>query len=117
VLRSRFDPKLPFTVDVANPRIQLLVFDGCPLADAARNSLQAALDSLHLRDFEEIDILDEATPDELRGWGSPTILINGVDVTGVTRGAAVGCRVYDTPDRVPTPETIAKVIGNATQPE
>jgi hypothetical protein len=105
------------TIDVANPRIQLLIFDGCPLADAARRSLQTALDSLELSEFEEIDLLDSATPDELKGWGSPTILINGVDVAGAARGAGVGCRVYDTPDRVPTPETIAKFIGNARHPE
>jgi len=104
-------------MDVANPKIQLLVFNGCPLADAARTSLQAALDSLDLTDFEEIDILDEATPDELKGWGSPTILIDGADVTGITKGEGVGCRVYDTPDRVPTPETIAKIIEKSAQPE
>lgn len=95
---------------MSQPNIQLLIFEGCPLADAARESLQAALASLGLRDFNEIDILDESTPDDLRRWGSPTILVDGVDVTGNDRGEGVGCRVYDTPEGVPTPESIVAKI-------
>jgi len=95
---------------MAQPKIQLLVFHGCPLAEAARDSLSAALASLGTRDFEEIDILDEAAPAELRGWGSPTILVNGEDVTGNAKGEGVGCRVYDGPGGVPAPEYIAAKI-------
>ena len=73
-----------------------------------------ALDSLGLRDFEEIDLLDPAMPDELRGWGSPTILVGGEDVTGNAKGNAVGCRVYDSETGVPASETIAKRIGRAS---
>ena len=95
---------------MARPTIQLLVFDGCPLADAARNSLRTALESLGLQRFEEIDILDSNAPAGLAGWGSPTILVDGHDVAGNEMGEAVGCRVYDGPDRVPTPEEIATAI-------
>lgn len=95
------------------PKIQLLVFDGCPLADAARGSLRTALDSLGIREFEEIDLLDPATPDELRGWGSPTILVGGEDLIGDVKGNAVGCRVYDGKMRVPGPATIAEQIRRA----
>lgn len=95
---------------MAKPRIQFLVFRDCPLAGAARGSLVTALAALGLRDFEEVDILDPATPDELRGWGSPTILVDGEDVTGNPKGEDVACRVYDTPDGVPAPETIAERI-------
>lgn len=95
---------------MASRKIQLLVFDGCPLADAARSSLQTALDSLGLREFEEIDLLDPATPDELRGWGSPTILVGGEDLTGDVKGNALGCRVYDGKTGVPGPEMIAQAI-------
>jgi len=95
---------------MVNPKIQLLVFDGCPLADAARSSLKAALGSLGLSDFEEIDLLDPATPDEMRGWGSPTILVGGEDVTGSAKGNGVGCRVYDSEAGVPDPKTIVKKI-------
>jgi mercuric ion transport protein len=98
---------------MSDPKIQLLVFDGCPLAEAARSSLHAALeslDSLDSLDFEEIDLLDPSTPDELRDWGSPTILVNGDDVTDNAKGNGVGCRVYDGETGVPSPETIAKRI-------
>lgn len=68
-----------------------------------------------LREYEEVDILDPSTAEELRGWGSPTILIDGRDATGNARGDSVGCRVYDGPDRVPSPEDIAAVIRDSIQ--
>jgi len=95
---------------MAHPKIQLLVFDGCPLADAARSSLQTALQLMGLAEFEEIDLLDPATPEELREWGSPTILVGGEDLTGNVRGNALGCRVYDDKTGVPTPAMIAERI-------
>jgi hypothetical protein len=91
-------------------RIQLLTFEGCPLAGAARSALQQALTECGITDFEEIDLLDPATAVELQGWGSPTILVNGKDVTGKSRGDAIGCRVYPGQDRVPDRDTIAAVI-------
>lgn len=66
--------------------------------------------SLALNTYEDVDILDPETPDELRNWGSPTILINGRDVTGGTRGNNVGCRVYAGPSKVPDAQTIADCI-------
>lgn len=95
---------------MAEPAIQLLVFDGCPLADAARESLREALNELGITHFEKINILEPNTAEELRGWGSPTILIDGRDVGGAAKGDSVGCRVYDTPNRVPLPETIMESI-------
>jgi len=95
---------------MARPTIQLLVFAGCPLAAAARESLQAALDRLELPAYEEIDILDASAPEELRAWGSPTILVDGEDVSGEPKGNSVTCRVYDEPNGVPTAETIAACI-------
>jgi len=80
------------------------------LASAARTSLKKALTLVGLRDFEEVDLLDAATPDSLKGWCSPTILVDGNDVAGDKRGEAIGCRVYDGPERVPAPEVIATAI-------
>ena len=94
------------------PSIQLLIFEGCPLASAARTSLKKALTLVGLRDFEEIDLLDAATPDSLKGWGSPTILVDGNDVAGNKRGEAIGCRVYEGPEGVPPPEDIVTAIRN-----
>ena len=49
-------------------RVQFLVFDGCPLAEAARKELDAAVSEAGLAEYEQIDILDPETPEELRGW-------------------------------------------------
>ena len=92
---------------MADVRVQLLAFDGCPLADAARANLEKALADCGMSGYEEIDILDPATPDDLPGWGSPTILVNGVDVSGQRKGDSVSCRVYPGSDRVPSSTTIA----------
>ena len=90
--------------------VQFLAFSGCPLADPARDNLKKALANCGMSDFEEVDILDPATPDELRGWGSPTILVDGVDVTGQPKGNSVSCRVYPDPGGVPNVASIVKGI-------
>ena len=94
-------------------RVQFLAFDGCPLAEAARKELDAAVSEAGLAGYEEIDILDPETPENLRGWGSPTILVNGADVTGNTKGEGVGCRIYATELRVPERALILEHIRKA----
>ncbi len=95
--------------------IQFLAFDGCPLAVSARDVLKRALIEcgLDADHYEEIDIMDAETSDEFRAWGSPTILINGVDVSGVSIGNGASCRIYDTPDRVPEQSQIVEKIRRA----
>ena len=97
------------------PQIQFLAFDGCPLAEAARVALEGALQSCGLGTdrYEAVDVLDPSTPESLASWGSPTILVNGFDVTGHVQGDGVGCRIYDTADQVPTAETIATAIRSS----
>ena len=98
---------------MANIQVQLLAFDGCPLAAPARANLEKALADCGMRDYQDIDILDPATPDDLPGWGSPTILVDGVDVTGQPKGDSVSCRVYPGSDRVPDPASIVTSIESA----
>ncbi len=95
-------------------RIQFLMFEGCPLADAAREQLEAALAELGIDDYEEIDLQAPDTPESLRGWGSPTILIDGADVTGQPKGESLSCRVYDGPERVPNAKDIARAVASCT---
>ena len=76
--------------------VQLLYFPGCPHVDAARALLRAVLDESRRGVAPvEVDVTAEDTPAELRSWGSPTILVNGVDVAG---GVPAGrsCRLYPT---------------------
>lgn len=101
---------------MSEPKIQLLVFEGCPLADAARTSLQEALSIVGLQRYEEVDILKPDTADELRAWGSPTVLVNGQDATGGAKGDSVGCRVYSGPGRVLDAQTIVDHIRKARSP-
>ena len=86
--------------------IQFLAFSGCPLAEPAKQNLKQALADCEINSFEEIDILDPSSPADLRDWGSPTILINGEDATGASKGSSVCCRVYETPDGVPDIQSI-----------
>lgn len=99
---------------MSDANVQFLAFEGCPLADAARANLEKALADCGLGDYEEIDILDSAVPEDLPGWGSPTILVNGVDVTGQPKGNSVSCRIYPGPDRVPSPTEIAERIRSVS---
>lgn len=63
-------------------------------------------------DFSEVNVLDPATPPELARWGSPTILVDGQDIAGHNGGDAPGCRVYNTPDRLPRLETVVQALSH-----
>jgi mercuric ion transport protein len=74
--------------------IHLIYSPGCPNVDSTRRALWRALDLLHVRaSVVEVNVSEVDTPDYLRGWGSPTILVEGADVAG---GAPSGdcCGLY-----------------------
>lgn len=77
-------------------KIQLLSFPGCPNAEPARAALSDALALDGVSDaIEEIDVSRPDAPAWVKGWGSPTILIDGLDVVGEARSAAGACcRLY-----------------------
>ena len=77
-------------------KIQLLYFVGCPHVDETRRALLSALGACAITDaeVEELDVEAPATPPELRHWGSPTILIDGVDLAGETAPTGLTCRLY-----------------------
>lgn len=90
--------------------VSFLYFDGCPLAPRARENLLEAIRTIGYKAqvrFEEVDLMAADTPDVLKRWGSPTILINGEDITGAEQGSACSCRLYTSDGGVPnTPEII-----------
>lgn len=92
-------------------KVQFLAFQGCPLAGTARQALEQALAECEIGDYEEVDILRPGVPNKLREWGSPTILINGTDVSGRPKGDGVGCRIYPGADRVPSSANIVAYIN------
>ena len=63
--------------------IDLVYFSGCPHVDAARAAVRAALRAAGLPEaWREWNQSDPETPERLRDYASPTVLVGGVDVTG-----------------------------------
>ncbi len=91
-------------------KVQLLYFQGCPHVDAARASVHKALaaDGIDVA-VEEIDVQDPAGPAWARGWGSPTILVDGKDVGGQGPSSAAACRLY--PGGAPSVDAIRAAIA------
>lgn len=94
------------------PTVELLWWEGCPSTERALTELWSALSECGLADVQlrEIRTDEEAVAEDFAG--SPTILIDGVELmTVIGRGARDGpaglnCRVYHRRDgRVsPTPD-------------
>jgi mercuric ion transport protein len=78
-------------------KIQLLTFSGCPNAGPARHALREAITLEHVSAaIEEIDVTAEDAPPWAKSWGSPTILIDGVDVSGASPSPSeASCRLYE----------------------
>ena len=100
-------------------KVQLLTFPGCPNADAARLVLRSILAASEIRAaIEEVDTTSNDTPEPLRAWGSPTILINGTDIEGLSAHDNASCRLYrDTSGRltgIPPEETIRSALARTT---
>jgi len=76
-------------------KVPLVFQPGCPNAEPARAALDRALASVGLSaEIEKVQAYGPTSPDSLRRWGSPTILIDGVDVAG-GRPTGPACRVYE----------------------
>jgi len=76
-------------------KVQFVMFPGCPHAVPARRVLDRVLAAAGVTvPVEEIDTTAPETPEHLRNWGSPTILINGLDFEGQPIPTAPSCRLY-----------------------
>lgn len=98
------------------PNIDLILDTDCPNVEAAREALRQALLVVNSNIFwREWDRSSTSTPERMKGYGSPTILIDGTDVVGVSgESRAASCRVYCQPDGqllgVPAVETIVAAL-------
>lgn len=73
-------------------RIELVYFDGCPNVSEERQRITEALTRNAMpQGWTEWNIDDPATPVDRRGYGSPTVLVDGRDVAGGEPGAGRGC--------------------------
>lgn len=80
-------------------RVQLLTFQGCESAGAARAVLLRTLVSLSVGvRVEEIDLDALDTPRAMRGHGSPTVLVDGAAVGEWVASEGRACRLYRDPD-------------------
>ena len=79
--------------------VELIYFDGCPNADAARENLRVALEAAQLPPtWQEWNQYDPEAPERIKQYGSPTVLVDGRDVTGQDAGvAASACRADGAP--------------------
>ncbi len=97
-----------------------LVYDkDCPNANEARINVCRALAASGLAaQWREWEASSDTTPARLRGYGSPTVLVNGHDVVGATAGDASSCRVYEISgarNGVPPTELIVRALIAAEQ--
>jgi arsenate reductase len=78
-------------------RVEVLVFDGCPHADAAIRLARAASERLGpLVTVERVDVNTPERAEELGFLGSPSIRVNGADIEGKTTPTGrLCCRTYD----------------------
>jgi len=99
-------------------RVELIYDEGCPNVDAARAQLRRAFERAG-RDprWRELSSADPGLPDHARGYGSPTILVDGHDVASEPRSAGSCCRVYARADGrlagVPSVDRIVEALRSA----
>ncbi len=77
-----------------------LVYDyDCPNVSKARAQLLRAFAETGIPPrWSEWERADPASPDYVRGYGSPTILVDGKDVAGVAGSDSISCcRLYTGP--------------------
>lgn len=95
-------------------RIRILYFEGCPNHPPVVNMARRLVAEHDLDvDVEEVEV----APDEVvqrRFLGSPTVQVDGVDIEPAARERtdfAMSCRVFNTPDGVPSEETLLAALG------
>ena len=80
--------------------IELVYFEGCPNALKARENIRAAVAEVFTEPVEwsEWDLMEASTPEDFKRYGSPTVLVDGHDVTGDRPGNnAMACRADGAP--------------------
>ena len=106
--------------DITVPRIDLVFDNECPNVHDARALLRTVLAEAGLQPkWREWERAAVETPAELRGLGSPSILVDGVDVSGADQvhGPLEGancCRIYENDGRfrgVPSIEVVAAALS------
>lgn len=103
---------------ITQPRVELLYFPGCPNIGPARMQLQRALLEAGCPvQWTEHDVNADDAPPHARGYGSPTILIDGRDVTGGTPAEGTACRLYPNSELPGVPALVAILTALRVTPD
>jgi hypothetical protein len=103
--------------------VELLWWEGCPSTEKARAAVQDALSDLGL-DGVSVQMREVRTDDDARETGfvgSPTILIDGVDLVPAAADEQIGlsCRVYRRRDGrvspIPDPDDLREALRGAAE--
>ena len=78
-------------------QVELVYEQTCPNIEAARKQLLKAFVKADLSPhWQEWEVSSADAPEHIHGYGSPTILVNGQDVSGdIDQGNDYCCRVYN----------------------
>jgi len=93
--------------------VELLYFPDCPNVPAAREQLRRAFAAIGAPPaWAEVDVSSDDAPLHARGYGSPSILVDGKEVTGAAPGGGSSCRIYSGSDvrGVPPLEAIVAAL-------
>ncbi len=101
--------------------VDLVYSPDCPNVSLARTNLLLAFARAGMKPtWSEHRIGDPEAPPRTRGFGSPTILVDGRDVAGEAPSAEVSCRLYEGAGHAPGAEqALAALTGSrapATKP-
>lgn len=81
-------------------KVELVFEKTCPNVDAAREQIRKAFAQVNREPlWQEWEVSDSRAPTYVRVYGSPTILVNGIDVSGLAPGdCGDNCRIYSNSD-------------------
>lgn len=103
--------------------VELLWWEGCPSTERALTAVREALTDLGLGDVEirMREVRSDADAEDSRFVGSPTILIDGVDLVPTAADEQIGlsCRVYRRRDGrvspIPDPDDLREALREAAE--
>jgi len=99
-------------------RVEVLVFDGCPHAEAA--TLLAHTVAQRLGPGITVERVDVNTPEkaaELGFLGSPSIHVDGMDIEGRAGSGRLSCRMYDDDSWMPPEWLVEAAVLRALGPK
>ena len=95
--------------------VELIFSPDCPNADLARGRISEALSALgRVPSWTEWNRESPTAPAYVRGYGSPTVLVDGRDVSASPASMADSCRVYASDagfDRAPSVQALVEALS------